>query len=218
MLRRPMAPEAPTLRPARALLGWLSDKQARRLLTSHRPEVDLTDEQRGAVEAARAAVAARPKFQVLSPIVAPCPEVLHAHRAALYGHERFKTFRDENWEIAIVDLGRVCVVQHTVGTDSDARYARLDGSDLQALANITLPIPNPQSLSYQVDSQRNVAALSSPDGNLPRRGFRRPAGATRHPDGLHCRDRNVVPPGCRCRRPIRAAGRQPGATGTPITS
>ena len=166
-----MAPEAPILRPARALLGWLSDKQARGALTSHRPDNELTDEQRRIVKAARAAVAARQKFQALSPIVAPCPEVLHAHRAALYGHERFKTFRDEKWEIAIVDLTRVCVVQHTVGTESDPRFAGLDGSDLQALASITLPIPNPQSLSYQVDSQRNVAVLSSPDGNLRVAGF-----------------------------------------------
>jgi hypothetical protein len=171
MLRRPMASEAPNLRPARALLGWLSDKQARGVLTSHRPDVELTDEQRRDVEAARAAVAARQKFQALSPIVGPCPEALHAHRAALYGHERFKTFRDESWEIAIVDLTRVCVVQHTVGTEADARIQRLDGSDLQSLADITLPIPNPQSLSYQVDSQRNVAVLSSADGNLRVVGF-----------------------------------------------
>jgi hypothetical protein len=171
MLRRPMASDAPILRPARALLGWLSDKQARGVLTSHRPDVELTDEQRRAVEGARAAVAARQKFQSLSPIVAPCPEALHAHRAVLHGHERFKTFRDENWEIAIVDLTRVCVVQHTVGTDPDARFARLDDSDLQALANITLPIPNPQALSYQLDSQRNAAVLSSSDGNLRVVGF-----------------------------------------------
>jgi hypothetical protein len=166
-----MAPEAPILRPARTLLGWLSDKQAKGALTSHRPDIELTDEQRHVVEAARAAVAARQKFLALSPIVAPCPEVLHAHRAALYGHDRFMTFRDEKWEIAIVDLTRVCVVQHTVGTESDARFAHLDAGDLQALAHITLPIPNPQSLSYQVDSQRNVAVLSSPDGNLRVAGF-----------------------------------------------
>lgn len=171
MLRPLMASEAPILRPARALLGWLSDKQARGVLTSHRPEVELTEEQRRGLDAARVAVAARQKFQPVSPIVAPCPEVLHAHRAALYGHERFKTFRDEHWEIAIVDLTRVCVVQHTVGTEADARITGLNGDDIQALADITLPIPNPQSLSYQVDSQRNVAMLSSPDGNLRVVGF-----------------------------------------------
>ena len=138
MLRRLMAPEAPVLRPARALLGWLSDKQARGVLTSHRRDLELTDEQRQAVEAARAVVAAREKSRALSPIVAPCPEILHAHRAALYGHERFKTFRDEGWEISIVDLTRVCVVQHTVVTEPDARITRLDADDLPALADVPL--------------------------------------------------------------------------------
>jgi len=108
--------EAPVMRPGRALLGWLSDRQAKGVLTSHRRDLELTDEQRRAVETARAAVASREKFQALSPIVAPCPEVLQAHRAALFAHQRFKTFRDEGWEIAIVDLARVCVVQHTVVT------------------------------------------------------------------------------------------------------
>ena len=71
MLRRVMASEAPILRPARVLLGWLSDKQARGVLKSHRPDVELTEEQRRAVVAARAAVAARQKFPPISPIVAP---------------------------------------------------------------------------------------------------------------------------------------------------
>ena len=65
MLRRVMASEAPILRPARVLLGWLADKQARGVLTSHRPDVELTEEQRRAVVAARAAVAARQKLQPL---------------------------------------------------------------------------------------------------------------------------------------------------------
>ena len=99
---------------------------------------DVTDAKRVG-EGVRQAVAAREKFQALSPIVAPCPDVLHAHRAELYGNERFKTFRDEGWEIAIVDLTRVCVVQHTVVTEPDARITRLDANDLPALADITLP-------------------------------------------------------------------------------
>ena len=181
MLRRPMAPEAPVLRPARALLGWLSDKQARGVLTSHRRDLELTDEQRQAVEAARAVVAAREKSRALSPIVAPCPEILHAHRAALYGHERFKTFRDEGWEIYIVDLTRVCVVQHAVVTEPDARITRLDADDLPALADIMLPIPDPQPLSYQVDSLRNVAVVGSLDGNLRVVGF----AAREVPRGTH---------------------------------
>src|SRR5262249_47667941 len=142
MLRRLMTNEAPTLRPARALLGWLSDKQARGALTSHSRDVELTDEQRRSVEAARAAVAARASCRAPSPILGRCPQTLQAHGAALYAHERFRTFRDEGWEIAMVDLSRVCVVQHTVPAESDPRIGSVDPNDLSALADITLPIPN----------------------------------------------------------------------------
>jgi hypothetical protein len=166
-----MPPETQVMLAARALLGWLSDRQARSVLAGQRKDVELTDEQRRSVDAARATVASRAKFDAPSPIVAPCPEALHAHRAALYEHERFKTLRDEGWEIAIVDLARVCVVQHTVLSEPPTGIAHPSQSDLQALAGITLPIPNPQPLSYQVDSLRNVAALSSSDGNLRIVGF-----------------------------------------------
>ena len=172
MLRRLMTTaEVPTLRPARALLGWLSDKQAKGAMTSQRRDVELTDEQRRSVEAARAAVAARASFRAASPIFGPCPETLRAHSAALYAHERFRTFRDEGWQIAMVDLTRVCVVQHTVLAESDPRIGSVDPDDLSALARITLPSPNEQPLSYQIDSQRNVAVLSSLDSNLRIAGF-----------------------------------------------
>ncbi|HVP88872.1 MAG TPA: hypothetical protein VMU79_12420 [Casimicrobiaceae bacterium] len=171
MLRRLMTSEAPNLHPARALLGWLSDKQARSALTSQRRNVELTDEQRRSVEAARAAVAARASFRAPSPILGPCPEILRAHGVALYAHERFRTFRDEGWQIAMVDLTRVCVVQHTVSGESNPMIEGVDPDDLSALARITLPIPNEQPLSYQVDSQRNVAVLSSLNGNLSIAGF-----------------------------------------------
>jgi hypothetical protein len=156
---------------ARALLGWLSDRQARSVLTGQRKDVELTGEQRRLLDAARAAVAARPRFESASPIIGPCPAALNAHRAALYAHERFRTLRDEGWEIATVDLKRVCAVQHTVLAEPDPRIARLNSGDPIALASVTLPIPDPQPLTYQVDSQRNVAMLSSFDGNLRVVGF-----------------------------------------------
>ena len=159
------------MRPARALLGWLSEKQLAGVLTAQRRDRELTDEERCGIYAARAAVAARPCFQAPSPLIEPCPEALYEHRARLYGHERFKTLRDEGWELAIVDLTHVCVVQHTVLSDPDPRVEGVDPDDLAALARILLPIPDPTPLAYQVDSQRNVAVLSSFDGNLRVAGF-----------------------------------------------
>jgi hypothetical protein len=168
-----MPPQEPALRPARALLGWLSEKQARGHLNVQRRDAELTDEQRRAVEQAHAQVAARARFEASSAVHGPCPEILFEHRASLYGHDRFSAMRNEGWEIAIVDLERVCVVQPTVLSDPDPRVeAGLDPGDLAALAKITLPIPNPQVLPYQIDSTKNVAALSSPNPNLRTVGFR----------------------------------------------
>jgi hypothetical protein len=168
-----MPREESALRPARALLGWLSEKQARGYLNGQRRDAELTEAQRRAVEQAHAQVAAREKFEAGSAILGPCPEVLLEHRATLYGHDRFSAMRNEGWEIAIVDLERVCVVQPTVLADADPPLeAALDPDDLEAVAKITLPIPNPRVLPYQVDSTKNVAVLSSPNPNLRTVGFR----------------------------------------------
>src|ERR1700694_2875511 len=98
--------EERALRPARALVGWLSDKQARGTLNGQRREAELTDEQRRAVEQARAQVAAREPFRVVPAVVAPCPDVLREHRTALHAEERFGAMRNEGWDLAIVDLDR----------------------------------------------------------------------------------------------------------------
>jgi hypothetical protein len=168
-----MPREEPALRPARALLGWLSEKQARGYLNGQRRDAELTEAQRRTIEQAHAQVAAREKFDAGSAILGQCPEALLEHRAALYGHDRFSAMRNEGWEIAIVDLERVCVVQPTVLADADPRVeAGLDPEDLETVAKITLPIPNPQVLPYQVDSTKNIAVLSSPNPNLRTVGFR----------------------------------------------
>ena len=161
------------LRPARALLGWLSEKQARGYLNAQRRDAELTDEQRRAIAQAHAQVARRAPFEGGSAIVAPCPATLSAHRAALYAHSRFSAMRNEGWEIATIDLDRVCVVQPMVLSEPDPRVgATPDPGDMTTLAKITLPIPDPQVLPYQIDSAKNVALLASPNPNLRAVGFR----------------------------------------------
>jgi hypothetical protein len=165
--------QEPELRPARALLGWLSEKQARGYLNAQRRDAELTADQRDAVARAHAQVAGRPPFDGGSAVVGSCPAALLEHRDALYALGRFSAMRSEGWEIAIIDLDRVCVVQPMVLSDPDPRVAaKPDPGDMPALAKITLPIPDPQVLSYQVDSGKNVALLSSPNPNLRAVGFR----------------------------------------------
>lgn len=163
----------PALVPARALLGWLSDAQARGILNAQSRTAELSAEQRQTVEMARAKVSARAPFEPRSPIVSSYPETLAAHRAALFAHEQFAAMRKEGWEVAIVDLAHVCAVQPFVLADPDPRVEKdLDPDDHLALARVTLPVPNPQVLPYQVDSARSVAMLCSPNPNLRVVGFR----------------------------------------------
>ena len=165
--------QEPELLPARALLGWLSEKQARGYLNAQRRDAELTDDQRRAIAQAHARVAGRPPFEGGAAVVGPCPATLAGHREALYAHRRFSAMRNEGWEIAIIDLERVCVVQPMVFSHPDPRVAaRTDPGDMAALAKITLPIPDPQVLPYQVDSARNVALLASSNPNLRAVGFR----------------------------------------------
>jgi hypothetical protein len=158
-------------RPARALLGWISARQARALFHAQRRDAELTEEEREALTRAHAAVAARAPFDGASAVLGPCPESLAAHRDALYAHERFSAMRNEGWEIAIVDLDRVCVVQPIVLADPDPRVdTSLNPGDLAALARITLPIPDPKPLRYQIGG--NAAIISSENPNLRAVGFR----------------------------------------------
>jgi hypothetical protein len=165
--------QEPELRPARVLLGWLSERQARGYLNAQRRDVELTDSQRRAIAQVHAQVARRPPFDGGSAVVGPCPAILLGHRDTLYAHGRFSAMRSEGWEIAIIDLERVCVVQPMVLSEPDPRVAtKPDPGDMATLAKITLPIPDPQVLPYQIDSAKNVALLSSPNPNLRAVGFR----------------------------------------------
>ena len=165
--------QEPELRPARALLGWLSEKQARGYLNAQRRDAELTDEQRRAIAQAHAQVARRAPFEGGAAVVGPCPAILSGHRDALYAHGRFSAMRNEGWEVAIIDLERVCVVQPMVLSEPDPRVeAAPDPGDMARLAKITLPIPDPQVLPYQIDSAKNVALLCSPNPNLRAVGFR----------------------------------------------
>jgi hypothetical protein len=71
----PVAPDERTgwLLPARALLGWMSDSQAVKVLASGRDDADGTPEQQALILAARARVVARTTDLDQGGIVTPLP-------------------------------------------------------------------------------------------------------------------------------------------------
>lgn len=156
---------AVSLRPARALLGWMSDHQALRALAAGRDDADLTSDQEALVSRARAAVAARAADLDQTGVVAPLPVELADHEAALRASS--PTMFDEGWELALVDLSQVCAFQPTVHlAHAEERVAAALGGDLTGLARLTVPVTSSQRLRASFDEARNAWVIVSPNRNL----------------------------------------------------
>jgi hypothetical protein len=157
--------EAQLLRPARALLGWMSDHQALRMLASGRDDADPSPEDRARVSVARANAAARPPGIDQSGIAGPPPGELAAHEAELRASS--PTMFSEGWQLALVDLARVCAFQPAVYTaPPSSPVPGVDVSDLLGLARITVPVVAPTALRASFDEARNAWVIVSPNRNL----------------------------------------------------
>ncbi len=74
---------------------------------------------------------------------------------------------NEGWDVALVDLSRVCAYQPYVNSDQAIeRVEGIDGSDVTALASLTLPLGAPTQLPVQFDPTRQAFTVSSPNLNL----------------------------------------------------
>jgi hypothetical protein len=93
------------LRPARALLGWLTDETAGRLLSSGQAGATLTGESLAKLASARMAVAARSEGLDQTGMITEWPTELRAHEAAL--RTAAQPMFDEGWELHFVDISRV---------------------------------------------------------------------------------------------------------------
>jgi hypothetical protein len=176
----PIAPgDADLLRPARALLGWLSDQQAYRLLASGRDDAEPTPEHRALLAAARAAVATRNARLDQEGIVAPLPAELAEHEVALRASS--SSLFDEGWRFVLADLSRVCAFQPAVHVSQphdrtasltggaariNAAVPSADGGDWGALADLTVPLVARTPLRASFDEARNAWVIVSSNRNL----------------------------------------------------
>lgn len=156
------------VRPGRALIGWLPDDQALRLLNSNDAGKEPTDAQRAATARARATVAQRPAgLDQEGAIVELGVGALADHLDRLRGSPSASAFFDEGWRVALVDLARIVAFQPTVFTDSAAeRVVGVSPTDLDALANVSLPLELHPELNVQLDEARNQFLLVSRNPNL----------------------------------------------------
>lgn len=157
--------EAQLLRPARALLGWMSDHQAFRMLASGRDDADPSPEDRARLSVARANAAARPAGIDQAGILAPLPPELADHEAEL--RVSSPTMFSEGWQLALVDLSRVCAFQPAVYTRPARERAGGTGAiDMIELARITVPVVARTPLRASFDEARNAWVIVSPNRNL----------------------------------------------------
>ncbi len=85
----------------------------------------------------------------------------------------------EGWDVALVDLRRVCGFQPIVFSDQAAeRVHGIDGDDLAAIAAVALPLSSSVELPIQFDQVRQAWMVSSANPNLRIAG---PAGPIQTP-------------------------------------
>src|SRR5579859_4786625 len=96
-------------RPARALLGWMHPETAH-LVSGRTDDPALVEQDRVRIEAARKIVASRPADINQYGLIESAPPELDSHLAALRLTPAVAFF-SEGWEVAVVDLARVCAFQ-----------------------------------------------------------------------------------------------------------
>jgi len=155
------------MRQARLLLGWLDDTQAAHFLSGQRMGVPLTDEQRGRLNAARAAVAARPVRRDPNDTIRDAPAVLENHIAALQGLPSAQPYFAEGWRVVLADLRQLRTVQPSIYPDrAEATVPAIDSNDIAALAAISLPLLAQQPAQANFDPINKIWVMSSPNLNL----------------------------------------------------
>ncbi len=153
-------------RPARALIGWMRPEDAHRFLLSNRNDA-APDAVIEAAQKARYTVAARPDGIDQHQLVTALPAELEHHVQALRASPAADPMFAEGWQVALVDLTRVCGFQPVVLSDQAiSRVQAVDEHDLASIAAITLPLAESVQLPIQFDPIRQAWTVVSANQNL----------------------------------------------------
>ena len=155
------------LRAARALIGWMSSEEGQLLLSGRQATGRLDEGLRRRLEAARQAVSERPEGIDQSGIVQPVPASLGAYLEVFWETDYARSFKEEGWQVKLVDLRGLCAFQPSVFLDhAETRTAEAEAGDPEALARITLPLESDSVPSIQFDHQQKAWLVSSDNPNL----------------------------------------------------
>lgn len=159
-------PAGPNTRPARALIGWLPEREAHAILSLPAKPHGTRPEHLRRIERAHAAVASRPEGIDQTGILAEPGDELREHLAALRAHPIGRQYFDLGCRAAIVDLTRLCSPQWLVHSDYVERSGSLGPlldtarqEDMRSLARLTLPLAEAIETPLTFDQQRNAWVL-----------------------------------------------------------
>jgi hypothetical protein len=116
---------------------------------------------------ARAAVSARPSEVDQNQLVTDVPAELDAHIRTLRASPAAQAIHAEGWQVALVDLTRVCAFQPVIFSDQAVeRVQSVDADDLASIAAVTLPLIQGDPLPVQYDPLKQVWTVVSSNLNL----------------------------------------------------
>lgn len=160
---RPANGNVQLLRPARALVGWMSQEEAAQWLAG--PGQVVMEAHHDTVRRARETVSKRHFHQGV--VLGALPPQLGPHVEALRVNPASAMFFQEGWDVAIADLSSVCAIQrHVLTGDAMERVAAVDAADMVAIASVTLPQAEPRQLAAAFDPVKQSWVFSSANPNL----------------------------------------------------
>lgn len=170
--QKTIATGAPSLgqvtRPARVLIGWMTQQEAVLTLAGRSVAVADSEEIKSCAAAAIAAVNLRPEGVGQDGIIQEPPDELKSHIADLMAQPAFEPFLREGWEVKIADLSKVCALQPVVFWDhAQERAQAATAGDMQSIAHITIPASRPpEQIPIQFDQHKNTWMIVSRNPNL----------------------------------------------------
>jgi hypothetical protein len=162
-------------RPARALIGWMDEREAQILLGIPLNPGEPSPEHVQRVQEAHAAVRSRPAGIEQTEALSYVGEELREYLTEFQQHPICKQYIANGWTIRMANLNQICPLQPIVHLDyidhSDHFKKLLQHAvqeDILSIVRITLPIPAPIELPMQFDQRKNAWVLQSrnPDARI----------------------------------------------------
>ncbi len=151
------------MRPARALIGWMPEREAQILLALPQAPATPLPEHVQRVRNAHAAVGRRPDGVDQAHAISDLGEELRDYAVEFQKQPHYGQYLAGGCTLRMANLNEICALQPIVHTDHVAHSDRSGNliqeavaQDMLSLAKITLPISAPDVVPMQFDQQKNA--------------------------------------------------------------